>query len=343
MKQRIDWIDAIRGFAIFLVALGHNSIQPAVFGWIYSFHMPLFFFLSGFLFSADKYPTFWSFLTRKIQTLLLPYFGFFTLIYIYWLVVVDKIWLHPGDFLAPILNIFYSSTKLEGIFQPMWFLPCLFLTEILFYTIYKKAKKYYFLAVIPIVLLGYLLSLKFPTLPWSIATAMVVLVFYALGYLVKEIGILPQEVRKNKIILTILAVFFLAINITFFIFNGTVDLLFSHYRNFLLFLLSALGGIGGWLLVFFLLQGRNGWLSEILKFWGKNSLVIFVFHPIGILLAKKIVAAIFVFSSFTYNDQKSVLFGIVYSLIAITIIVPLCLLYNWLSKPKLVPSPKPAQ
>ena len=63
MKERYDYIDSIKGLAIMLVVMGHfllwnmgapqdisqtNTTQ--LFKWIYSFHMPVFMFCSGFLF-----------------------------------------------------------------------------------------------------------------------------------------------------------------------------------------------------------------------------------------------------------------------------------------------------
>lgn len=46
--ERLVWIDALRGFAILLVIVGHTS--PPFQKLIYGFHMPLFFILSGFIF-----------------------------------------------------------------------------------------------------------------------------------------------------------------------------------------------------------------------------------------------------------------------------------------------------
>lgn len=54
MQNRIAYIDALRGFAILLVIVGHliqfnysSGIENPIFNIIYSFHMPLFFFISG--------------------------------------------------------------------------------------------------------------------------------------------------------------------------------------------------------------------------------------------------------------------------------------------------------
>lgn len=54
MKQRIEYLDSLRGFAIILVVMGHliqqnysAPFQDSIFNIIFSFHMPLFFFISG--------------------------------------------------------------------------------------------------------------------------------------------------------------------------------------------------------------------------------------------------------------------------------------------------------
>lgn len=54
MMQRLEYIDTLRGFAIFLVVLGHVLEHAGLkdgflFHLIYSFHMPLFICISGFV------------------------------------------------------------------------------------------------------------------------------------------------------------------------------------------------------------------------------------------------------------------------------------------------------
>ena len=48
--KRIDYLDYTKGFGILLVILGHiyDASNPIKI-WLYSFHMPLFFIISGFL------------------------------------------------------------------------------------------------------------------------------------------------------------------------------------------------------------------------------------------------------------------------------------------------------
>ena len=60
-NNRIIWIDISKGLGIILVVLGHTSlskISQISYDWIYSFHMPLFYLLSGLCFNNHKYNNF---------------------------------------------------------------------------------------------------------------------------------------------------------------------------------------------------------------------------------------------------------------------------------------------
>ena len=54
-STRIDWIDSLKGFGMLLVVLSHTAIDHDTNRILYAFHMPLFFLISGFLFSPHKY------------------------------------------------------------------------------------------------------------------------------------------------------------------------------------------------------------------------------------------------------------------------------------------------
>lgn len=81
MKERLEHIDYLKAVAITLVVLGHIliAITPLRFEYkpvqiIYSFHMPLFFFLSGFIIGKKEDRKFTiDFISNKILTLLLPW------------------------------------------------------------------------------------------------------------------------------------------------------------------------------------------------------------------------------------------------------------------------------
>lgn len=85
---RVDWIDYCKGFGIFYVVLGHvlgGLVLSGIIGdsvqyrfaekWLYAFHMPLFFFLSGlFAWQSGSQP-FGRFISKKSATLVYPYFA----------------------------------------------------------------------------------------------------------------------------------------------------------------------------------------------------------------------------------------------------------------------------
>ena len=91
MRERLEYIDALKGFAILLVVMGHvipwcfesfrdiPSMSPTpILLWeiIYSFHMPLFMFISGFLFGQSHFSSFKDYtvkMWKKTKMLLIPY------------------------------------------------------------------------------------------------------------------------------------------------------------------------------------------------------------------------------------------------------------------------------
>lgn len=67
MNRRSD-IDIAKGFALFLVVLGHVvTMHHTIFRWIYAFHMPAFFFLSGMTFRPEKYPSCLDYIKKRGQ------------------------------------------------------------------------------------------------------------------------------------------------------------------------------------------------------------------------------------------------------------------------------------
>lgn len=50
MKKRYGWIDSLRGIAMIAIVMGHPTHTPVALGeLLYSFHVPLFFYLVGSL------------------------------------------------------------------------------------------------------------------------------------------------------------------------------------------------------------------------------------------------------------------------------------------------------
>lgn len=126
-KPTVDWIDVTRGLGIYLVVLGHANIDHRLQQFIYLFHMPLFFFLSGYLHTVKA--DFGRFFKKKVIHLLLPYASFMLLLYPLEFV---RIALHHEGRHAlghAVLAALWGGSRLQGTYGVFWFLPCLFFTQ----------------------------------------------------------------------------------------------------------------------------------------------------------------------------------------------------------------------
>lgn len=83
MEKRIAYIDIAKGLGILVIVLAHNDLSayhPTLHKFIYAFHIPLFFFLSGMFFRPAR--RFGETLRRRFNTLLKPYLFTIFLIYL---------------------------------------------------------------------------------------------------------------------------------------------------------------------------------------------------------------------------------------------------------------------
>lgn len=136
-------------FAMTLVVIGHSDITPDfknlwIYKWVYSFHMPLFFFISGFLFCLTmpsdrlKATSMVSFMKKKAIRLLIPFLFINTIIFIVKSTLISDISLmqHPVS-LSP------KSAIDATFFHPMgfmWFLPALFSIFLILFPLFKFLK-----------------------------------------------------------------------------------------------------------------------------------------------------------------------------------------------------------
>ena len=144
MKKRLEYFDVVKGIGAILVLLGHLqgdqifSYSPyflPMCEWIFSFHMPLFFIVSGMLikYRDDISKDYNQTVKKRFKGIMIPYFWFS---FFYMTVVIFA--LIKGE-IAPYtlyLNLFYVFS-MYGM-SVLWFLPALFLGEILFIFLIKK-------------------------------------------------------------------------------------------------------------------------------------------------------------------------------------------------------------
>ncbi len=317
MKTRISWIDQARGLSIFLVVYGHN--YPVLEPYIYSFHVPLFFFISGMF-----HPTLTTKETfiKRTKTILLPYFIWASLLYLFWFFVGKNYGNSSTLQLSPLDNfigIFYSQggQKYMDWGIPLWFLPCIFLVFLLFSFISKlKNKNIVYLSSLFIVLVGFLWA-KFVGihLPWSIDVAMVALGFYTLGYF------LFKKIKQLTKLQTLAGfVIFLIINIATFYSNPVkIDMYRSIYGNELLFFISGFSGALAMVLFFKLFP-----VFTFFSYLGKHTITILAAHLRALTVIKFILLLITGITVFQFSEiQKFIL-----SIVQIILLIPLIWFVN---------------
>ena len=137
-KKRIAWIDIAKFVGIFAIVLGHTLREGSLKQYLYSFHVALFFVISGVLFNTSG-KTFFTFAKKRFFTIMVPYFVFAFISF--------GLFVFFGSFVDSILktgtkNIGFNETLFEIVVmgrvssnRPLWFLPCYFLLSLLAFPI----------------------------------------------------------------------------------------------------------------------------------------------------------------------------------------------------------------
>ncbi len=206
-SERVAVYDWVRLFATIFVVIGHSTylnIQTTyggvayelpdnlnalyysrglswirwLAGWVYEFHMPLFFMLSGAVMGLRPIGTFDKVVRSKVKRLLIPYFVYGCL------------------FMLPVKRMgnFYSNDTLKEAFGGflqgidsghLWFLTALFWCMIVFVTYVKALEHFHIHSIYILLLLGGLTPLLFSYLPLDVLglkNGLRYMIYFALGY-----------------------------------------------------------------------------------------------------------------------------------------------------------------
>lgn len=286
-NKRIVWVDYAKVLCIFFVTLVHTPIYRPVYDVLCAFIIPMFFFLSGYFFSYDRYPDYWVFIKRRVRQLLVPYFSLATIAYVFWFFVgrhygndaeLDISWYSP--LVATIMG--WGKEMVQSV--PLWFVMALFTLEIIFWPIGRYVKNSYILLLI-FVALGYVevyyVDVK---LPFYINHALVGLIFYFIGMLFHRI----DYKRLYSYILLPVGAIALWIAVSY---NEHVTFLIEKFGNYWYFLLGGLGGIAIMIAICNILADVTGDLAFV-RYIGKNTIVICGLHLVMFTLIKGIMVYI---------------------------------------------------
>lgn len=283
-SKRLFHVEILQAFGILCVFLGHALRIYHDGGWyfhktqtifafdiidkfIYSFHMPLFMFLSGFLFylNKDKIQNAWEYVLKRVKRLLLPFYlaGF--------LYVLPMIcFINPLD---KSIGFYYTSFLTLDYTWHLWFLIDLFILTlffVLYYFKFNKINKYVVLAV----LIG--INLLATIGPSScLARIPKFAIFFYLGCLFVE--------NKDFIEKTLARYIWVILSI----FAGVEILLYFAYKNALIDLFGAVLAILFFYLLALKLSQKTNGQNKVVSFLSVNLLSLYIIHePIMVLILK---------------------------------------------------------
>lgn len=298
-KQRFDYVDIAKGMCILAVAWGH--ITHGTLTMMGSpVRMPFFFMVSGMLFRSTKYPAIGEFSMVRIKRLFKPYVIYSLITWIIWAAYNYFSHNQVESYLNPLLQTFLAQGSGQFLKHnsPLWFIPCLFAVEIMYFYICKL--KDYQNLICCFLLAGVSIACEMIwgedylyLLPWNFDAALMALPFYCIGNLIiKHIGHkrIHDIVDQNRIaswcfVIVASLILYLSTKIFYSISMGH-----SYYGNHWIFYPRALFGCAALVALSVLVSVyKNKVVNTAAKYWkwaGINSFDIMATHvPLkGILL-----------------------------------------------------------
>ena len=287
MDKRIGYIDIAKGLGILVIVLGHNDLagyHPTLHKFIYAFHIPLFFFLSGMFFRPER--AFGETLRRRFNTLLKPYF--FALFMIYLGEAAFSNMTFPV-IVGRISKSMYATGHYIDWVQ-LWFIPHLFAVSLFAWVAWQGLGrvKWNWLRWLPlfamlavgVFTMPYFWPFIAPAiggeyfgLPYSLDLVLASGFFFLVGY---EVNQRPLE-KFFASPLVLLSTFGLLLALVLFL-PPVLDFNTRTYPSLWINTAEALLGIG---MILSLARNLEKWsvlLARVFSYFGRISLVILIFH-----------------------------------------------------------------
>lgn len=303
MMNRDDVMDTAKGIAIISIVLGHslpNSIAKNI---LYSFHVPLFFFISGYFQNSTDVK---KIALKRLRQLSTPY-----LVTVLCMAVLSTL-LNLGNYnieehAVNLKDIFISSVYAAGMdvtspffvlqIGAIWFLPALLLSSVCLAWVTEKINRRALL-IIGFAVICYWLS-KELWLPFSILAIPFCTIFMLMGYWVRRNPVLDDFMRvKNRKILYLIPAVIWIIGI----FRGGLVLVTNNsYENLLWNLLEILSGIICMTVLSCVIKDVPV-LGRFMRSIGKDTLSIICIHAVDLkcIIWKPIINLLGVYGGMKY-------------------------------------------
>lgn len=261
MKDRIYWLDWLKVFGMCLVVYAHIDTQSLMNRFIFSFHMALFFMISGFL---NKRRDFKDECKVVFRSLFIPYFIFSSLL----------ILLCSGPFVKYFFYISIGSLEeVPLLIRPLWFVYSLAIIRLIASLLGSSSQRSIIAAVVCIC--AFIALLRFNLIPedtdlFQINTTLMAFPFFIFGVFLKKYF---KFITKYKVYIMLLSLpfFYFAIK------NGDVNMFrCAPGNNLVLFYLNA-----AFISVFFILLFEtffNKMSNEVIKTTSMGLIIVLASH-----------------------------------------------------------------
>lgn len=273
-------IDIYKGIGIILMVLDHIAVGY-YFGYgIHSFHMPMFFFASGLLFKGKTNIPILAYTKKKAKSLLIPYL-------LFGMVGAVLYTITNGIDTDVLSNLLFYNTRKMPIVGAIWFLTSFFISVIGYYIFTRLFyDKPIFLTIIICLLglAGTVGGLNF--LPWGGAAAAVGIVFIYIGDCVRRTAIVLRTVKMCPIWVS-MSLFAVSVLLTFK--NEYVNMRLSNYGNVIIFWVTSVTAVISLYSIACHLSTFKA-ISEVVGWFGRNSLLILGSNQIFIAITQKLLS-----------------------------------------------------
>ena len=300
--KRFDYIDIARFYGIFLVYYGHVverfmylKIEAAAlqYKYIYSFHMVLFFFLSGMVISEKTLKlSFVDFIKKKFKTRVIPYLFFNFILLVLSLFLQRDFPPFPLETVQDYFRTIGFTLIGVSIFNiPTWFIMALFAVELIHYFLnrfYKDGFRNKFFFIILFYFAGYYLNLNIQFISFEkiiginyylFHEAIIMFSFYLIGSSAIKCNHIKDLNFNKSLIYSLLGV--LVIYFTYNLNQGpfryldAVVILLSGHGHIFWFPFTA---IVGCMTIIYL--ARASISLKFFSFLGKNIITVYCFNGI---------------------------------------------------------------
>lgn len=281
MKKRIDWIDIAKGICIFAVIVGHKGFQNA--GFLYSFHLTVFFILAGYTTKIQQLTG--ELLKKWFRQLMKPFF--FTCAAVLGMELVNQVIIarHAStaavtDLIATSLKRFFFAAGSTSVFGSIdmgrfigaiWFLPAMFFARIVLQLIlnYVNDNKFRIISAVAVAAVAVAVS-NVIWFPFSILSGIFAVPFMLVGYLSKEKQIIEKLKWWHYVLLAGLFVLGTVAGYSqrFYFVTCTMEDAF----------LTPLLGLASSFVIIGISQLLARFPMGILKYFGRNSLIVLCVH-----------------------------------------------------------------